>query len=114
MLLGELREAMGTEVGPFRTEAGLARAVARLAELRAGLGEAAIAPGLAFNPTVADWFELHASLLAAEAVAQAALAREESRGAHQRADFPKTDPAWARPQYVRMTRGGTLEVGSAR
>jgi succinate dehydrogenase/fumarate reductase flavoprotein subunit len=114
VLLDELREVMGTEAGTSRTAAGLARAVARLAELRAGLGEAAIAPGLAFNPTVADWFELRASLLAAEAVAQAALAREESRGAHQRADFPETDPAWARPQYVRMTPGGTLAVSSAR
>ena len=114
MLLNELRELMGREVGPFRTEAGLTRAVARLAEMRAGLDEAAILPGLAFNPTVADWFELRASLVAAEAVAHAALAREESRGAHQREDFPETDPAWAHPQYVRMTRDGALSVSSAR
>jgi len=114
MLLDELRELMGTEVGPFRTAAGLARAVARLAEMRAGLSEAAITPGLAFNPTIADWFELRASLIAAAAVAHAALAREESRGAHQREDFPETDPGWAHPQYVRMTRDGTLAVGSAR
>jgi succinate dehydrogenase/fumarate reductase flavoprotein subunit len=114
LLLDELRELMGSAVGPFRTAAGLTRAVARLAEMRAGLDEAAIVPGLAFNPTVADWFELRASLVAAEAVAQAALAREESRGAHQREDFPETDPAWARPQYVRMMRDGTLAVGSGR
>ena len=114
VLLDELRELMGTEVGAFRTAAGLARAIARLAEMRAGLSTAAIAPGLLFNPTVADWFELRASLIAAEAVAHAALAREESRGAHQREDFPETDPGWARSQYVRMTRDGTLAVGGAR
>src|SRR5207302_8460193 len=114
VLLDELRELMGGEVGPFRTEAGLAGAVSRLAEMRAGLSETAIAPGLAFNPTVADWLELRASLVAGEAVARAALAREESRGAHQREDFPETDPAWARPQYVRMARDGTLAVGGAR
>ena len=113
-LLDELRELMWTEVGPFRTAAGLRRAVARLAEMRAGLSAVAIAPGRAFNPTVADWFELRASLIAAEAVAHAALAREESRGAHQREDFPETAPAWARPQYVRMTREGTLAAGLAR
>src|SRR5439155_592967 len=105
---------MPVEVAPFRPAAGLARAVARLAEMRAGLSEAAIVAGCAFNPTLADWFELRASLVAAEAVAHAALAREESRGAHQREDFPETDPAWARPQYVRMTRDGTLAVSSAR
>jgi succinate dehydrogenase/fumarate reductase flavoprotein subunit len=113
-LLDELRELMGAEVGPFRNAAGLARALARLAEMRAGLSEAAIAPGLAFNPTVADWFELRGSLIAAEAVALAALARQESRGAHQREDFPETDPAWARPQHVRMTPDGTLSVAGAR
>jgi succinate dehydrogenase/fumarate reductase flavoprotein subunit len=114
LLLDELRELMGTEAGPFRTAAGLSRAVARLADMRAGLSAAAIAPGLLFNPTVADWFELRASLIAAEAVAHAALAREESRGAHQREDFPATDPGWARSQYVRMTREGILAVGDAR
>jgi len=114
VLLDELRELMGSEVGPFRTEAGLARAVARLAEMRAGLHDAAIAPGLACNPTVADWFELRASLIAAEAVTHAALARQESRGAHQREDFPDTDPAWARPLYVSMTGDGMLRVTGAR
>ncbi|HEV2334622.1 MAG TPA: FAD-binding protein, partial [Stellaceae bacterium] len=93
-LLDELRELMWREVGPFRTERGLARALARLAEMRACLNEAAIAPGPAFNPTVADWFELRASLVAAEAVACAARTREESRGAHQRDDFVEPDPAW--------------------
>ena len=113
VLLDELRELMWAEVGPFRTEAGLAGAVARLAAMRAALPYLAIAPGRAFNPTLADWFDLRASLVAAEAVAHAALAREESRGAHQREDFPKTDPAWARSRRVRMGRDGTLAAGFA-
>jgi len=113
-LLDELRELMWREVGPFRSDAGLARAVARLAEMRACLNEAGIAPGPACNPTVADWFELRASLIAAEAVARAARTREESRGAHQRDDFAETDPAWARPQFVRMNEAGSLTVSGAR
>jgi succinate dehydrogenase/fumarate reductase flavoprotein subunit len=33
---------------------------------------------------------------------EAALAREESRGAHYRTDFPASDESWARHQvYVR-------------
>jgi succinate dehydrogenase/fumarate reductase flavoprotein subunit len=110
-MLDELRELMGNEVGPFRTKAGLTHAVTRLAEMRAASETAATLPGLVFNPTLADWFELRASLIAAEAVAHAALKREESRGAHQREDFPDTDPAWGRSQHVSMIGDGTLDVG---
>ena len=91
-MLDELRELMWTKVGPFRTATGLADAVGRLAEMRAALPDAAILPGREFNPTLSDWFELRASLIAAEAVAHAALKRTESRGAHQREDFPQPIP----------------------
>jgi succinate dehydrogenase/fumarate reductase flavoprotein subunit len=109
-LLDELRETMGNDVGPFRSAAGLDRALGRIAELKAALPHVGIAPGRACNPTLADWFELRASLTAAETVARAALTRQESRGAHQREDFPETDPAWARRQHIRMT-GGEMLVG---
>ncbi|MGE5268483.1 MAG: FAD-binding protein [Thiohalocapsa sp.] len=114
VLLAGLREVMWRDVGPFRDAAGLAAAVARLAEMRARLPELAIAPGGGWNPTVADWFELRGSLLAAEAVARAALAREESRGAHQRDDFPAADPAWQRRQHVRLDARGALIVEGGR
>ncbi len=113
-LLGELRELMWREVGPFRNEAGLAGALARIGEMRGLLPELAVMPGATWNPTVADWFELRASLIAAEAVARAALAREESRGAHQREDFPASDPLWQRRQHIGMTQSGTLATREAR
>jgi len=113
-LLGELRALMGEAVGPFRTAAGLAVAIRRLGEMRAALPGLAIAPGAACNPTLGDWFELRASLNAAEAVARAAAARTESRGAHQRDDFPDTDPALASSQTVTMDEGGSITAGFMR
>jgi len=106
VLLDELRELMWRDVGPFRSAAGLGRAAERLAAMRRALPDLAIAPGRAFNATLADWFELRASLAAALAVTHAALARCESRGAHQREDYPDTDPAWARRQYVGIANDG--------
>ncbi len=104
---------MWVEVGPFRNAAGLGRAVTRLIELRAALADVSVAPGRHFNPTIADWFELRASLIAAEAVARAAAARRESRGAHQREDFPATDTAWAFNQRVSMAADGSISLGRA-
>ena len=113
-VLGALREVMWRDVGPFRTADGLARAIDKIAEMRSGLVGAAVPAGRQFNSALAEWFELRGSLIAASAVAHAAAARRESRGAHQREDFPNTDPAWARSQRVTMTAGGELAIGARR
>jgi succinate dehydrogenase / fumarate reductase flavoprotein subunit/fumarate reductase (CoM/CoB) subunit A len=78
--------------------------------MRRGLAHVAVVPGQGLNPALADWFELRASLVAAEAVARAALARRDSRGAPQREDFPETDPAWQRNQRVTMAADGAISV----
>ncbi|HTY94505.1 MAG TPA: FAD-dependent oxidoreductase [Steroidobacteraceae bacterium] len=51
--------------------------------------------------------------LTAELVARAKLAREESRSAHHRSDFPATDERWTR--HVTLVRGGddVVQVGNA-
>ena len=107
-LLDELRALMADDVGPVRDEAGLGRALGRLGEMRAALPSLAVAPGRTCNASLADWFELRASLIAAEAVARAALARQESRGAHQRSDFPGSHSVPARRQWVAMHRNGVI------
>ncbi len=108
--LEALREVMWRDVGPLRDAAGLTHALTRLDELRAALPHVTVAPGAAFNATLSDWFELRASLFAAEAVTSAAAARRESRGAHQRDDFPATDSAWARSLRVALTADGAVTV----
>ena len=108
--LEELRQLMWRDTGPFRDAGGLARALAQIGTMKAALPEMAIARDRRYNPTLADWFELRASLAAAEAVVRAAQARRESRGAHQRTDFPDTDPSWMRSQHIVTSADGAMTV----
>jgi succinate dehydrogenase/fumarate reductase flavoprotein subunit len=68
-----------------------------------------IAAGGQFNVDLHDWYELRAMLVVAEAVAGAAAARRESRGAHQRLDFPEIDEALRINQVIRL-EGGRLSI----
>ena len=94
-LIVELQTIMDQHVGPFRTEAGLEAALTDIARLRQALG--ALPPGreARFDTQRLDWFDARNMLLVAEAVTRAALARRESRGAHQREDFPALDEGWS-------------------
>jgi succinate dehydrogenase/fumarate reductase flavoprotein subunit len=61
----------------------------------------------AFNTDLISALELGSLVELAEAVVAGALAREESRGAHYRSDFPKRDDArWLTHQLCRYTPDG--------
>jgi succinate dehydrogenase/fumarate reductase flavoprotein subunit len=95
-LMKELRALMWDDVGPIRDAAGLGRARRRITDMRdSDLPAATVRDDAAYNVALAEWFQLRGALAAAEAVAVAALARTESRGAHQRADHPDTAPKLA-------------------
>lgn len=86
-----LYECMWNDVGILRDADGLKRGQARLAELDADLSSMGVGSGdLAFNMAWHDWLNLKSLLAVSRVIAQAALAREDSRGAHFREDFPKT------------------------
>jgi succinate dehydrogenase/fumarate reductase flavoprotein subunit len=93
-LIARLQSVMSERVGPFRTEDGLSSALSEVAALKESLGSAP-PPLLSFDTIRQDWFDARNMLLVAETVAQAALARRESRGAHQREDCPATDAEWS-------------------
>jgi len=82
---------MWDEVGVLRDEAGLKRGLAKLEEHEAELDRTGLADGdRRFNLTWHDWLNLKSLLMASKVIATAALAREDSRGAHYREDFPET------------------------
>jgi succinate dehydrogenase flavoprotein subunit len=129
--IGSLRDAlyelMWEDVGILRDRAGLARALGALADLDARLDRAGVATQeRTFNLTWHDWLNLKSLILVSQAIATASLAREESRGAHYRTDYPTIRPpenlsysrvsldgnelrlAWAPVRFTRIKPGETL------
>jgi fumarate reductase flavoprotein subunit len=84
-----LYEVMWDDVGIVRHAEGLRRAAGRLDELEAQLDATGVTgSNLAFNLTWHDWLNLKNLILVSKAIRAAAEAREDSRGAHFRSDFP--------------------------
>lgn len=102
-LLVQLQAIMSDHVGPFRTAGGLAIALAAVQALRMQMGTAPPGRPQPHDLARVDWFDLRQGLLVAESVILAAAARTESRGAHQREDFPDLDQDWLRNQTLRWT-----------
>ena len=108
-LHAELQTLMWEKAGPFRTGEKLSDALRRIREMREReLPALVIATEGAFNMDLQDWFELRAMLTTAEAVVTSALARTESRGAHQREDYPNLDPLYLRNQIVKLKNGALV------
>ena len=105
-LMQELRRLMWRRVGPFRDRAGLTVALERIRTMRTfDLRAVPVPTGSAFAIELTDRHELRSALQVAEAVTVAALAREESRGAHQRDDFPETSEGLRANQEIREQSG---------
>lgn len=84
-----LYETMWEDVGIVRDAASLARGASVLGDLAAQLDRTGIgAADRRFNLTWHDWLNLRSLVLVSQAVTLAAQTRENSRGAHWRADFP--------------------------
>jgi fumarate reductase flavoprotein subunit len=91
-LRDEMQKTMEQSAGIYRTRDSLAKAVETLRGLQRRAEEIVIEDqSRTFNTERVSALELSCMLDVAEAMTNAALRREESRGAHQRTDFPKRD-----------------------
>jgi succinate dehydrogenase / fumarate reductase, flavoprotein subunit len=117
-MIERLQAIMADDVGPFRTGVKLERALGGIDALTAELGArpppvaSAGGNGNAFDLQRLEWFDLRNMLTVARTVAQSALSRNESRGAHQREDCPQALPRWRRHQRVRLA-GDTPQITGA-
>lgn len=93
--LGELRErlwrTMWDQIGVLRSAGPLEQGRNRLQAYAAELDGIGVADGdRAYNLSWHDWLNLDSQLLISRVIAAAAIAREDSRGAHYREDHPET------------------------
>lgn len=101
-----LRNTMTEHAGVVRDETGLCKGLAELDELEDRIRNVGVHPDLAGYQDLAHAFDLKSSALAARATLECALERRETRGCHNRSDFPDTDPAqqvnlvWAGPGRI--------------
>jgi len=87
-----VRDLMSECGGVIRSETGLREGLARLGEVATRAQDMEVRPDIAGYDDLAHAFDLQGSLLAARATLACALERRETRGAHNRIDFPDQDP----------------------
>src|SRR3984957_8026984 len=110
-LIVDLQAVMTDKAGPFRTEATLDHALAEIDRIAQAIGSDPMSSGEPSDAVLTDWLDLRNMTLVARSVCLAAKARRESRGAHQREDFPGLDPRWQFNQIVDL-RDGKLGLSS--
>ena len=84
---------MWEHCGVVRDDAGLRDGMSRLYEIRTVVADVDVRPSAEGWSDLAQFIDLQAGLLVADATMRGALARRESRGCHNRGDFPDLDPA---------------------
>ena len=113
--LGDLRDRllnlMWDDVGVLRDANGLKRALAALDQLEDELLMSGVGPdNRVFNLTWHDWLNLRSLIEVSRVISLAALAREDSRGAHFREDFPETGALETSGYTVVQQCDGMLET----
>jgi fumarate reductase flavoprotein subunit len=107
-----MQTTMENGAGIYRDGDSLTKAGHELAELRLRFQHAAIDDhSTSFNTELIAWLELGFMLEVAECIIASATLREESRGAHQRTDFPaRDDERFLAHSLVRRQPDGSSRV----
>ena len=106
----DLQETMQNLVGIFRTREDLTRALEELEKLKERTARVSVEGSRLFNPGWHLAQDLKAMLTVSEAVTRSALARQESRGAHSRIDYPGLDPTWGTKNNVVVREGSAMTL----
>ena len=107
-IAAEMKSVMADHVGVFRVEEGMQEAVDKMAEIKERFKDIKVDDqGLKYNMNLIEAWELSNLIDVAHVTAVSALAREESRGAHSRDDYPdRDDKKWLKHTLAWMENGG--------
>jgi len=108
VLRRELQKTMDSNVGVFRTGDGLKTALDKIQEIKGRLPQMKVVDrGHIYNTDLLSCLEVDNLLDLAEIIVTGALARQESRGAHSRRDFPtRNDADWLKHTLAHYTPKG--------
>jgi fumarate reductase flavoprotein subunit len=110
-----LLDCMWEDVGILREGSRLRHAIGRLGELDAELDRTGIDGACRdYNMSWHDWLNLKSLIAVSRVIATAALARESSRGAHFREDFPSAGDLATSTFTVARQRGAAIEIAHER
>ncbi|HEY4484927.1 MAG TPA: succinate dehydrogenase/fumarate reductase flavoprotein subunit, partial [Nitrospiria bacterium] len=110
--VGTLREELGAtmteNLGLFRIRERMAKGLLAIREIRRRYDDVYLQDrGHIFNTELTHALELGSLIDLADTIVTAAIAREESRGAHYRKDFPeRNDAAWLKHTLIHHTPEG--------
>ena len=112
-LRDKLLDVMWEDVGVMRDADGLQRGLQRIDEIDVALSSTGVAAdNLAFNLSWHDWLNLRSLVDMSRVIAQSALSRENSRGAHFREDHP--DAGAMQDSYFTLATGSDKNISVAR
>ncbi|UCH62123.1 MAG: succinate dehydrogenase flavoprotein subunit [Fidelibacterota bacterium] len=106
-----MQKVMMVECGVYRTKESLTKARDAIMELRQRYQQVSVADKRAcFNTELMEAIELGFLLDSAWTIAESALIRNESRGAHSREDFPERDDEnWLKHTFIHYVEDGKVK-----
>jgi succinate dehydrogenase / fumarate reductase flavoprotein subunit len=107
-----LRDVMWSKCGVVRQEHTLRTAITEIDQLKTAARQVDVRPTSEGFQDLVMVLDLQSALVTAEATVRSAIERRESRGAHQRTDYPDLDPALLLNFITETADDGTMTISS--